>query len=119
MTGRWTGFGHVDALLCPICCQPECPDSRGGERPRPGAVPSRLALGERDYRGYCEWAVHPDEARFLLHRGYALVDGVRERVWFIHNEAYVTQIRVANSDPVYALEDMLNGTADTQGVAYG
>jgi hypothetical protein len=38
--------------------------------------------------------VHPEEASFVLHRGYALVDGERRYVRFSHNEAYVAQITV-------------------------
>lgn len=90
----WTGQTFVDARLCPVCYQPECPDSTGGERPAAGASPSRLPDGEHEYRGYSEWVVHPNEACFLLHRGYAVVDGIRQRVMFIHNEAHVTQLRV-------------------------
>ena len=48
--------------------------------------------------------LHPDEARYLLHRGYAVVDGERMPVWFIHNEAFVTQVRVFGSDPVFTME---------------
>jgi len=83
--------------MCQVCQQTENPGA--------GTAPSRLEPGEREYRGYQEWAVHPEEARFLLHRGYALVDGERRRVWWIHNEAYVTQIRVEGTDQVYALEE--------------
>jgi len=60
----------------------------------PGSHATRLEPGEREYRGYGEWAVHPDEAQFILHRGYAVVEGVRQPVRFIQNEAFVTQIRV-------------------------
>jgi hypothetical protein len=67
------------------------------ERLAPGAFPTKLEPGQREYRGYDEWAVHPDEARFVLHRGYALVNGERQRVRFIHNEAFVTQITVEKS----------------------
>ena len=80
---------------CPCC---------DGSRPEPGPAASRLNPGEREYRGYEEWAVHPDEACFVLHRGYALVDGRRAEVQFIHNEAYVTQLRVYGSDVAYSLE---------------
>ena len=104
------GRSDSGAALCPICYQPECVASTGGERPLPGAVPSRLEPREREYRGYCEWVVHPDEARFILHRGYAIVDGVRAKVTFIHNEAYVTQLRVENSDILYVLDDKFNQT---------
>lgn len=106
MTLTWTNQGWVDSRLCSTCYQPECPLSEGGSRPNPGVIPTRLAPGEREYRGYCEWVVHPEEAIFILHRGFALVDGQREAVWFIHNEAYVTQLRVFNSDPVYRLEEI-------------
>ena len=64
------------------------------ERPAPGAVPTKLDPGQREYRGYGEWALHPEEATFLLHRGYAVVEGERMRVSFIQNEAFVTQVRV-------------------------
>ena len=40
----------------------------------------------------------------MLHRGYALVDGQPAEVQFIHNEAYVTQLRVYGSDVAYSLE---------------
>jgi hypothetical protein len=66
-------------------------------------MPSRLGPGEREYRGYEEWALNPLEAQFLLHRGFALVDGHPQPVMFIHNEAYVTQVRVYGSDPLYSL----------------
>jgi hypothetical protein len=81
--------------MCEACRQP---------RPGPGSHPSRLGVGEREYRGYEEWAVHPDEAHLVLERGYAIVDGQRADVLFIHNEAYVTQIRVYGSDVTYSLE---------------
>lgn len=68
-------------------------------------MPSRLDPGGREYRGYEEWAVHPEEAVVVLHRGYALVDGERCHVELIHNEAHVTQIRVWGSDPRYSLEE--------------
>ena len=84
-------------MLCSVCRQPECPQSSGDARPLPGSNPSRLLPGQREYRGYEEWAVHPDEARYVLHQGFALVDGRREVVQFIHNEAYVTQIKVWGS----------------------
>ncbi len=90
----WTGQGFVDERLCPVCYQPECPESDGGDRPSPGISPSQLKDGEHEYRGYAEWAVHPSEAIFLLHRGYAVVNGQQERVLFIHNEAHVTQLRI-------------------------
>ena len=67
-------------------------------------MPSRLKPGEREYRGYCEWVVHPEEAAFILHRGYAVVNGQKCSAWFIHNEQYVTQLRVENSDPTYITE---------------
>jgi len=57
-------------------------------------MPSRLNPGQHEYRGYWDWAVHPDEAVFLLHRGYAVIDGEKAPVQFIHNEAFVTQIAV-------------------------
>lgn len=92
-------------MLCDICHQPECLFSCGGlQRPRAGAMPSKLLAGEREYRGYQEWAVHPEEAMFVLHRGYALVDGEKQPVSWIHNEAFITQIRVYGSDIAYTLE---------------
>src|SRR5574341_2651012 len=87
------------AGACSVCRQPECPESTGGGRPEPGDIPTRLRDGQRDYRGYGEWAVHPNEAIFLLHRGYAVVEGVRQRVRFIHNEAFVTQVKVEGTFP--------------------
>lgn len=83
---------HDHDCVCPTCHQPECPSSSGGARAPAGAFPSRLKPGQKEYRGYRDWAVHPDEAQFVLHRGYAIVDGRKVRVEFIHNEAYVTQI---------------------------
>src|SRR5262252_7573037 len=91
-------------MLCSVCFQPECVASIGVSRPDPGAMPSRLEPGEREYRGYEEWALHPLEACFLLHRGFALVDGQEAQVMFIHNEAFVTHVRVYGSDPLYSLE---------------
>ena len=82
---------------CSVCFQPECFQSAGGKRPPPGSHAARLAPGERQYRGYGDWIVHPEEATFVLHRGYALVNGERQRVTFSHNEAYVTQITVAGT----------------------
>lgn len=41
--------------------------------------------------------MHPDEAMLLLHRGYALVDGVRQPVRFIHNEAHMAQLYVGGT----------------------
>ena len=67
-------------------------------------MPSRLEDGQHEYRGYCEWAVHPNEAKFLLDRGYAIVNGERCHVWFIHEEEFVTQLRIENSDPEYISE---------------
>lgn len=81
-------------MLCPVCHQPECPESTSGERPAASDFATRLAPGERAYRGYIDWAVHPDEASFLLHRGYAVVNGTAQPVYFDHNEAFVTQIAV-------------------------
>jgi hypothetical protein len=80
--------------ICPVCHQPECSESTGGERPAPGDFATRLKPGERAYRGYIDWAVHPEEAVFVLHRGYAVVDGTPQPVYFDHNEAFVTQIAV-------------------------
>ena len=90
----WTGNDWVDEDVCQVCYQPECPHSKGGSR---RADVMKLAPGQRDYRGYGEWAVHPDEASFILHRGYAIVEGTQQRVAFIHNEAFVTQIKVTGS----------------------
>ena len=69
--------------------------------PKPGSHPSRLEPGEREYRGYCEWAVHPLEAQLILTRGYAIVDGQRCHVDHIHDEAFCVQVRVWGSDPAY------------------
>lgn len=41
---------------------------------------------------------------FVLHRGYAIVNGRKEFVQFIHNEAHVTHIQVDHSDQIYTLE---------------
>lgn len=105
-------------MLCPVCQQPECGDSRGVSRScDPGASASRLEPGQHEWRGYTDWAVHPVEAIFLLHRGYAIVDGQRARVAFIHNEAYVTQLSVDGSYLVHELEQKLNdASADRQPV---
>ena len=62
-------------------------------------MPARLVDGQGQSRGYGEWIVHPLEAVFLLHRGYAVVDGVRQPVEFLFNEAFVTQIRVEGTFP--------------------
>ncbi len=83
--------------LCSVCFQPECPESTDGQRPSPSTHSTRLEPGGRDYRGYIDWAVHPDEAQFVLHRGYAIVDGKKRPVYFDHNEAFVTQIQVIGS----------------------
>lgn len=101
----------MDDNVCQVCYQPECPSCGGFgiERPPACITSSRLLPGQREYRGYEEWAVHPEEAIFILHRGYALVDGEKQPVQFIHNEAYVTQIRVYGSDPVYALDEKYYG----------
>jgi hypothetical protein len=40
----------------------------------------------------------------VLHRGYAIVDGEHARVWFIQNEAFVTQVRVEGSDREFTME---------------
>ena len=95
----WTGNDWVDSDVCQVCFQPECPESRGGERPKDGV---RLRDGQHDARGRGEWAVHPNEASFLLHRGYAIVNGEPQPVRFIHNEAFVTQIQVrgTSQEPV-------------------
>lgn len=47
--------------------------------------------------GYGDWAMHPEEARFLLHRGYGVVDGKPQRVRFMHNYAYCAVVRVENT----------------------
>jgi len=83
--------------LCDVCFQPECPESSEGERPPAADFSDRLEPGEKRYRGYNDWAVHPDEARYVLHRGYAVVNGERRHVYFDHNEAFVTQIVVEGS----------------------
>ena len=72
--------------------------------PRPGSHPTRLQPGEREYRGYCEWAVHPLEAELVLGRGYAIVDGQKRFVQHIHDEEFCVQILVAQSDPAYATD---------------
>lgn len=108
----WTGNSYVEDGVCPICFQPECPRSPVGvgiKRPPAGSIPSQLNPGQREYRGYQEWAIHPDEAVFLLHRGYAIVDGERAEIQFIHNEAFVTQIRVYGSDPNYSFDERFYG----------
>ena len=71
-------------------------------RCNPGSHPTRLEPGQREYRGYCEWAVHPLETEFLLARGYAIVDGERRPVQLIHREAFVDHIKVDGSDPAFA-----------------
>jgi hypothetical protein len=80
--------------LCSVCFQPECPESTEGVRPGTASHSTVLEPGERAYRGYIDWAVHPDEAMFVLHRGYAVVNGTAQPVYFDHNEAFVTQIKV-------------------------
>lgn len=80
--------------VCPICFQPECPESHGGERSAPGVLPEILDPGQVNGRGYGEWVVHPEEAMFVLHRGYVNVNGDPRKVHFIQNEAFVTQIAV-------------------------
>ena len=84
-------------MICPVCHQPECPDSSEGARERPGSHATRLGPGQRQYRGYDDWAVHPDEARYVLHRGYALVNGEQRHVHFVRNEAFVTMLTVDGS----------------------
>lgn len=64
------------------------------ERMGTATYSTMLSPGERDYRGYGDWALHPEEATFLLHRGYALVDGKPQIVRFISNEAFVTMVHV-------------------------
>lgn len=80
--------------VCPTCFQPECPESHGGDRGTPGALPEKIEPGHRTSRGYGEWAVHPLEAVHVLHRGYVNVNGEPRKVRFIQNEAFVTQIAV-------------------------
>ena len=84
--------------LCSVCYQPECPESQDETRPLPASHATRLEPGERDYRGYGDWATHPDEARYLLHRGYALVDGKPQPARFLHNEAFVTMVHVEGTN---------------------
>ncbi len=82
-------------MLCSVCHQPECDQSHGEVRvSTSGSQPTLLDPGIREYRGYGDWAVHPDEARLVLHRGYAIVDGKQSNVFFIHNEKHATQIHV-------------------------
>ena len=81
-------------MLCATCFQPECPESLGGDRPRPGTHAVKPNPGEHWPRGYGEWAIHPDEASFTLHRGYALVEGVRQPIRFVYNEAFATVVHV-------------------------
>ncbi len=90
--------------VCPTCQQPECPSSSGGARAPAGSAPSRLKPGQHEYRGYWDWAVHPDEATLLLHRGFAIVDGRKAPVQFIHNEAFVTQIAVIPPEEKYGAQ---------------
>jgi ribosomal protein S4E len=92
-------------MVCPVCEQPECPRSKGGERAEPGSHPDRPSPGQRIYRGYCEWAIHPDEAVLILHQGYVLVDGVRRRAGLVHNDAYATIVQVDASDLAYVLDE--------------
>jgi hypothetical protein len=84
-------------MLCEVCFQPECPESTEGSRPSAATHSTKLEPGQREYRGYIDWAVHPEEAVYVLHRGYAIVDGVQRPVYFDHNEAHVTQIQVIGS----------------------
>jgi hypothetical protein len=90
-------------MLCQVCFQPECPESVDEGRPGTATHSTRLNPGERKYRGYIDWAVHPDEAQFVLHRGYAIVNGEQRHVYFDHNEAFVTQIQVEGSNAEPAL----------------
>jgi hypothetical protein len=76
-----------------------------------GHSPTRLEPGQREYRGYCEWAVHPLEAEFVLARGYAIVDGQPRRVQLVHEEEFVTQILVDGSDPVFEEPGRLEAVA--------
>lgn len=52
----------------------------------------------------------------MLHRGYALVDGQRQPVAFIHNEAFVTQVRVEGSDVTYMLAAKFHESPDSEKV---
>jgi hypothetical protein len=88
----WTGQCWEDSRLCHTCWQPECQFSTGGSRPLPGSIPSRLKPGEREDRGYGDVAIHPDEAIFVLHRGWVTINGEYAYVYFIQNEAFVTMI---------------------------
>lgn len=88
----WTGQGWEDDRLCHTCWQPECPQSMGGDRPEPGSIPSKLEPGYRENRGYGDLAIHPEEAVFVLHRGWVTVNGDKAYVYFIQNEAFVTMV---------------------------
>jgi hypothetical protein len=57
-------------------------------------VTFRLELGERFYAGYHEWVVHPDEARVILERGYAVVDGIRFRAAQVCEHNGFPQIKI-------------------------
>ena len=70
--------------------------------PGPASHSFKPKLGQREYRGYCEWAVHPLEAELVLSRGYAIVDGIRRPVLRIHDEEFCVQIFVGASDPALA-----------------
>lgn len=76
--------------------------------PPPGKAshPSRPRLGEHEYRGYQEWAVHPLEAELVLSRGYAIVDGRKRRVIHIEDEAFCSVIWVEGSDPAYVTDSL-------------
>lgn len=80
--------------VCPTCYQPECSESTDGERPTPGSIPQRVAPGRPISCGYGEWAVHPEEAQHILHRGHVLVDGEPRKARFVRNEAFIAQIFV-------------------------
>lgn len=68
------------------------------------------------YRGYCEWAVHPLEAEFLLARGYAIVDGIRRPVHWVQDEAFCVVVFVGASDPelVNHFPESLDGLDDEE-----
>ena len=52
------------------------------------------------YVGYGDWALHPEEAALVLHRGYGIVNGQKRRVEFLFNHAHCAIVRVdgTNSD---------------------
>lgn len=86
--------------VCRVCFQPECPQSSGGNRPASGAFPSpiRPIPGRATYMGYGDWAMHPDEAVFVLHRGYGFVSGLRHNVTFMGNWPTFTLVHIVGWD---------------------